>query len=81
MRQRQRTADEIRKAGLVALYKALGQADTLRFLQQFDPGKGDYTREREQLLGRPSVAELIGQITRRKSGNRHKTKIDARGRK
>jgi hypothetical protein len=30
-----------------------------RFLQQFDPGKGDYTGEHDRILGSPTVDELM----------------------
>jgi len=34
-----------------ALAKSLGPVGMVRFLQQFDTGCGDYTREREKWLG------------------------------
>jgi len=40
--------DEIRKAGVEALAQTLGPVGMVRFLQQFDTGKGDYTKKREQ---------------------------------
>ena len=39
------TLDEIRRKGLAALQKELGRAGTIRFLQQFETGSGDYARE------------------------------------
>jgi hypothetical protein len=42
----QRTLDEIRQEGLDALRQRLGRADTVRFLQQFETGRGDYARQR-----------------------------------
>jgi len=33
-----------------ALLKALGPVDMIRFLQMFDEGKGDYTKERKEWL-------------------------------
>ncbi len=44
------TPEEIRIAGLKALEKELGPVGMVRFLQQFDLGRGDYTRERKKLL-------------------------------
>lgn len=40
----------LRKAGLDALAKKLGPLGMVRFLQQYESGSGDYTREREQWL-------------------------------
>lgn len=40
------TPDEIRREGLRVLEERLGRAGMLRFLQQFDRGRGDYAQER-----------------------------------
>lgn len=50
--------EEIRRAGLEALERELGPVGMVRFLQQFDTGSGDYTAERAELLGKPTVAQL-----------------------
>lgn len=44
------TINEIRKAGIEALLKELGPVKAIRFLQQYDTGKGDYTKERDKLI-------------------------------
>jgi hypothetical protein len=41
---------EIRRKGINALIRELGVVGMVRFLQQFEPGKGDYTKERAALL-------------------------------
>lgn len=38
--------EEVRQEGLSALLERLGPADAIRFIQQFSPGRGDYTTER-----------------------------------
>lgn len=43
MPDRSATPNQIRKAGIDALFKTLGPIGMIRFLQQFDQGKGDYT--------------------------------------
>ena len=48
MSQNQKTLEEIRIAGLRALDQALGPADLIRFLQQFEHGHGDYTEDRRR---------------------------------
>jgi hypothetical protein len=37
------TPAELRRAGIDALLRTLGPVGMARFLQQFDPGHGDYT--------------------------------------
>ncbi|OGU39609.1 MAG: hypothetical protein A2X61_11245 [Ignavibacteria bacterium GWB2_35_12] len=39
--------NEIRREGMKALTERLGYYGTLRFLEQFEIGYGDYTKERE----------------------------------
>jgi hypothetical protein len=43
------TMNEIRKAGIDALVKELGPVNAIRFLQQYETGKGDYTKERDKI--------------------------------
>lgn len=58
-----RTLDQIRRQGLEALRRELGPVETVRFLQQFDSGQGDYSKERDQWLGGDvrTVADRIRQ--------------------
>lgn len=39
---------EIRNAGFNALREALGPIGMVRFIQQFDTGYGDYTKEKQE---------------------------------
>jgi hypothetical protein len=41
---------ELRKKGFSALVEALGWVNAVRFLQQYEKGQGDYTRERRTFL-------------------------------
>ncbi len=41
---------ELRQRGFEALAQALGWVNAVRFLQQYEAGAGDYTRERDQIL-------------------------------
>lgn len=56
----------VRKVGLEALAKALGPVGMVRFLQQFEMGSGDYTKEREQLLEGMSVKSIVKEIKSRR---------------
>lgn len=53
---------EIQVKGLEMLSRELGPVGLIRFLQQFESGAGDYTAERSQWLGAPSIAELAHRI-------------------
>jgi len=46
MKAQQANPAIIRKLGLEALCKSLGPIGMVRFLQQYETGTGDYTRER-----------------------------------
>ncbi len=46
-----KTALELLDEGWKALVKGLGIADALRYKTLFQPGRGDYASEREQLFG------------------------------
>lgn len=50
---------EIRQKGYDALVKELGVVGTIRFLQQVETGKGDYTKDRDEWLDRLSFDEVM----------------------
>jgi hypothetical protein len=52
---RKLSPNELRRVGIDALVKSLGPLGMVRFIQQFDTGKGDYTKERSELLGSLSL--------------------------
>jgi len=60
-----RSINEIRRRGIDALAEALGPVDMARFLQSFDLGSGDYTKERARWLDQ-SLEEIVGEIKRRR---------------
>ena len=62
-----RSLVEVNAVGLRALVQSLGVADTARFLHQFGPGRGDYTAERDDLLGDPSFEEAVAWVRRQTS--------------
>jgi len=61
-----KTLNEIRKMGIDALAKALGPIGMVRFIQSFDLGKGDYTKERFQWLDQ-DMDEIINEIERKRA--------------
>ena len=56
------TAMQIRNRGVEALAEALGPVGMVRFLQQFDTGSGDYTRDRGQWLRNFTVRKVVKEI-------------------
>jgi hypothetical protein len=60
------TQEQIRQIGMEALIERLGPAGMLRFLQQFELGSGDYSKERHNWLGKPDVKTLAREIRRRR---------------
>ena len=50
-----------------ALVRELGVVDAIRFLGQFRAGSGDYTVQRQALLGEASVRDLAAQIKARRA--------------
>jgi hypothetical protein len=58
------TLSEIRTLGLEALLRELGPEGTIRFIQQYETGRGDYTRNRRKWLPKKSVKELGKQIVK-----------------
>ena len=53
---------QLRQRGIEALVQALGAVGMVRFLQQFDQGYGDYTRDRDTVLADTSLEDAIAQI-------------------
>jgi len=54
-----RTATELQELAWRALVKELGLADALRYRILFQPGKGDYCRERQALFSGMSMERWI----------------------
>jgi hypothetical protein len=63
-----KTLVEITEQAMQVLSRELGSVDTMRFIRQFTNGSGNYTAERENLLGNPSVQELADEMRKRKKG-------------
>jgi hypothetical protein len=50
---------EIRTEGWKALTERLGPAGAMRFMMQYDPGHGDYTKARHELFATLTIDELL----------------------
>jgi hypothetical protein len=58
----ERPLTELTQDAIRILYRELGVIETVRFLRQFTNGYGNYMAEREALLGRKSLPELLAEI-------------------
>ena len=56
------TTEEIQTRGWQALVADLGPVNAARFIMQNKLGKGDYTAEREALIGHLTVDQIIADI-------------------
>ncbi|BAZ16870.1 hypothetical protein NIES4071_87480 [Calothrix sp. NIES-4071] len=63
------TPIELYRKGFKALVDALGYADAVRFIRQFDSGSGDYTTERHQWLDSITMDEILADIEQRQSND------------
>jgi hypothetical protein len=60
--------EELRRQGFAALVEALGWVNAVRFIQQYESGRGDYTREHEQLLPDWDAETLVRKARERTGG-------------
>ncbi|MBU4225654.1 MAG: hypothetical protein KKC71_07520 [Chloroflexi bacterium] len=60
---------EINQQALRLLYQELGVVNAVRFLKQFTAGFGDYTKERDALFGKKTLAEIVGEIERQRASS------------
>ncbi|MFM6132466.1 MAG: hypothetical protein ACKPBV_27735 [Sphaerospermopsis kisseleviana] len=56
---------EITQQSIEVLFKEVGIANTIRFLNQFSTGYGNYTEERENLLEDLTLNEVLAQLKNR----------------
>ena len=60
------TPQQIRAAGLAALSRELGLVGMIRFMQQFEMGKGDYSKDRHQWLDQYGVDDIAKMVREKK---------------
>ena len=64
--------EQIRIAGMEALARELGIVGMVRFLQQFETGHGDYSRERHKWLDDQDMDAVLKRIRERKTAHTRK---------
>jgi hypothetical protein len=50
---------ELRRKGFDVLVDALGWINAVRFIQQYEQGRGDYTKERHAILPDWTAEEIV----------------------
>lgn len=59
---------EIRAEGWKALTERLGVSGAIRFLMEYDPGRGDYVEERRELFRDLTLDEAIARAREKSRG-------------
>ena len=54
--------EQIRRTGLEALAKALGPVDLVRFLQLYETGSGNYSKDRHEWLDEESLDDVVAGV-------------------
>ena len=57
---------ELNQRATDALIREIGVVDTIRYLNQFRSGYGDYTAERERLFQGMAVKDIVSEIKARR---------------
>jgi hypothetical protein len=58
---------EITKEAIRLLFQEIGIVNTVRFMDQFTTGYGNYTQERERLFADMTLDEIVSEIKRNRS--------------
>ncbi len=62
MKTAARSISEINRQATHILFKEMGVVETIRFLNQFSVGRGDYTKDRSKWLDKITMDDAIAQI-------------------
>ncbi len=57
---------QIRQIGIEVLSRELGPAAMIRFLQQYESGYGDYSKERHEWIDEISVEDIAEKIRKKR---------------
>jgi hypothetical protein len=61
---------EITTEALKVLYKEIGIVNTVRFVNQYTAGYGDYSQERRQLFADMTLDSIVSEIKRKRRPSR-----------
>ena len=62
MRVQTKPLNDINKEAIDVLCQQIGLVNTVRFVNQFSTGYGNYTEEREQLFANMTVDDVVSEI-------------------
>lgn len=62
MKTAARSISEINRQATYILFKEMGVVETIRFLNQFSVGQGDYTKDRKKWLDKITMDDAISQM-------------------
>ncbi len=57
---------EINEEAIRILCREIGLVNTLRFLNQYSPGLGNYTEDREKLFGGMTLKSIVSEIKQKR---------------
>jgi len=57
---------EITQEAIRTLFREIGVVNTVRFINQYTTGYGDYTEERRELFADQTLSDLVNQIKQRR---------------
>jgi len=69
---------ELTTATIKLLCREIGVVNTARFLSQFTMGYGNYTEEREELLGHLTVDEIVTEIQKKRHNSKSQPALRSR---
>ena len=67
-----RSLYEIRMEGWKALTDRLGPGGAMRFMMQYDPGHGDYSKERHRIFADLGIDALLESVERKNAEADHR---------
>jgi hypothetical protein len=59
-----KSLSEVTERAIRILFREMGVVDTMRFLNQFSAGSGNYTEEREELFRDLTLDDILSEIRR-----------------
>lgn len=65
---------ELTTSTIKLLCREIGIVNTVRFINQFSTGYGNYTEEREQLIGHLTVDEIVAEIKQKRPSSQRRTR-------
>ena len=69
---------EITATAITLLCREIGAVNTARFLNQFTTGFGNYTKERDEIIGNSTVDQLIAEIKKNHKPDKQRAKPSRR---